>query len=261
MRCEPRVLESRFSVTQRLAVLQPHDAPARRGQHRVARCDIPFHGSPEARVEICATLGEHAEFERRACLDSRGHRATLQPSIERRAVTMRSAFHHGQALGGNGSTGNGPPFSLLLFERAERSGSGIERIEGGREDDSEHRLSRANESDIHREFAIATDEFPGAIKRIDEPERTVRRVDRRDTPCGDRFLGDDREAGGEALESRQDDGFRALVGDRYRRRVGLLGDRERGAVDLGNDLPGIAGDADDRIQKPGIGSLSVDVLD
>ena len=88
--------------------------------------------------------------------------------------------------------------------------------------DTEHRAAVFDEADQHRELAVAGDEFPGAIERIDQPETRRRRAGKPRLRHG--LLGHHRNVGKGLAEHFDNDSFRGEIGLGDRRQIAFLGD-------------------------------------
>ena len=83
---------------------------------------------------------------------------------------MRSAADHAHGIASVTIYLNGLPDSVQLTKRPSLP----RREVVGRLDrdmhDAQHRFVSINQGDVHRELAIALDEFPGAVQGVDQPE-------------------------------------------------------------------------------------------
>ena len=87
-----------------------------------------------------------------------------------------------------------------------------------REHHAQHRLAVFDQRDVDREFVALAHELARAIERIDEEETLG---DRRHLARGHGFFGDDRHAGRDGREIREDDFLRGFVGRGDRRASAL----------------------------------------
>ena len=94
--------------------------------------------------------------------------------------------------------------------------------------DAEHRPSVLDQADQHRELAVARDELPGAVERVDQPEARRRRGKPR---LRHGFLGDDRDVGKRRRQHLDDDPLGSEIGLGDRCLVVLLRHLERVGID------------------------------
>jgi hypothetical protein len=154
---------------------------------------------------------------------------------------VRAARDHNRpaALVATHADGLGLAFGLLL-EGTEPDAARINHAQHRHVHHAQHRAVAINERDIDGEFAVAVDEFLGAVERIDQPETRPGRARTVIQLRG--FLGQYRNVGRELVQARDDHIVRGAVGLGQGRAVVLLGDLETALVDIENPAPGGDGD-------------------
>src|SRR5882724_3994936 len=153
------VAEAELAVEQGAAV-GGHDLAARRLEHALARCGVPFVGRAEARINVGLALGDQAELQRRAGLDALGYGKPVvaEPDVEVAVDRVAAARARDQ------------PFRRRLARPDRRKGAaalalvGAElaiaaphRVGRGCQHDAKRRLAVLDQRDIDRELAVPLD--------------------------------------------------------------------------------------------------------
>ena len=117
----------------------------------------------------------------------------------------------------------------VAAERAAAARCRIQHRARRRINHPEHRLAVLHQRNIDRELAIAFDELPRAVQRIDQPEPLP--VASRLEALWRRLLGQHLDFGCQGTEARADDPLRCQIGLGQGRAIVLERDVECGAID------------------------------
>lgn len=119
----------------------------------------------------------------------------------------------------------------------------IGNVEDGRVDDADNGLAVFDEGDVDGEFAVSFDEFFGAVKRVDEPERVPVLAFR--VWCLFGFFGEEGNVGCVFVQGARDNGVCGEVGVGEGGLVVFLLDGVWFGVDVENGVAGFACEGDE----------------
>src|SRR5207249_10166950 len=138
-----------------IGIFERCNASARRVYHGVSRSDVPFHRSPEPRIEIRLSARDHTKLQRRARVTEQSHFAICEERTQSSRVAVRAARNNGQSSLGAFTATNRAPHTVALHECADAFGAGVQAMECGRKDDAKDRTAALDQRDVDGELAVA----------------------------------------------------------------------------------------------------------